>query len=134
MTNTTEVVKRYGIGGEIIEGPHAAHREEDNWDHYAMEVRLQYRTPTGELRELVTPWHMGVGHSMAEWSGDADTLPPESVADVVSSLGLDYSYYKDEDGEPMTRTQWEALRESARKFEDWCYSQQMVEDIVHSEH
>lgn len=138
-----DVVDKYDITGEIVTGPDSA-TDERGWEHYAMTIRLRYMAgeyPVGAL-EIVVPWRMGTGLDVGEFTGTGDTLPRASVAQVIYALGQDlpirtmtYPEYADEYAgwdESGYRT-WELTRDLSRQVYDWCYSEEMAEDLAYAE-
>jgi hypothetical protein len=136
VTTAREIVDRYEITGTIVEGPDDA--TDDGWEHYAMTVRLSYGGPVGRIT-LDVPWRMGLGLDIGAFTGTGDDLPANSVAQVIHSLGLElpvrsmgYPEFADEYdawNEEGYRT-WEVTRDLARQVYDWCYSEEMADDLA----
>lgn len=135
-----QFIQQYQVHGHLIDGPHST-TDDSGWEHYAMRVRLTYRTPLRRRRSITVPWRMGLGHDMTAFTGDSPTarLPSASTAQVLESLGLDLSVrtmgleeFIGSFGCESAR-HWEATRDLARRVYDWCHSEQMADDLVELE-
>lgn len=139
-TEMDRMCERYQITAEWTEGP--THQVDDEgWEHHGGKVRIIHRHPGGTTRQMTIPYRMGMALN-------PDEMRP---ADVVSSVALDASlgvhgfddfcselgYDADTDSRKALaswRASWRECRRSAQRFERFCTSQAMLDDLTDAEH
>jgi hypothetical protein len=126
--------ERYGIAVEWLTGP-THKRDDDGWEHHGGRVRLSYTDAHDVNHNMSTVWRMGMGI-------DPTTVSP---ADVIHSLAMDAHYgresFEDFCGELGYDTDsrkayrmWEACKALGPAFDDFCSSQQMIDDLSEAQH
>ncbi len=143
MPTPKDFIREYGIDGEIIDGPHAAN--DDGWEHYAMEVRVRFKVAgESEPRVIDTPFKVGVGWDIGEFTGDSDLMPTDSLALVIGHFAdslrcVDMSWeeyageFHSEDADDLpvkVYRGWEAVIAHGRKVREWLASEAMVSDLA----
>ena len=133
-TEMDRMCERYRITAEWVEGP--THRvDDDGWEHHGGKVRITHRGVNGATRQMTLPFRMGMGL-------DPDEMRP---ADVVSSVALDARLgmegFEDfcselgyDTGSRKAHASWRECQRSAQRFERFCTSQVMLDDLSSAEH
>lgn len=133
-SNLDIMCERYGITAEWVSGP-SHRRDTDGWEHHGGRVRLAYTDAHDVHHDMTTPFRVGMGIDPTE----------VTAADVVCSVASDARYGRDgfedfcselgyDTDSRKAYATWEQCRAMVGRFEDFCASQQMLEDLTYAEH